>query len=69
VELVSLSDEETTLVTPTSEKLERWTAKLDAMLASIAAGRIPARPEAVLCARCPHLFACGAVPEGPLDLR
>jgi hypothetical protein len=30
--------------------------------ALMAAGHHPARPERPKCARCPHLFACGAAP-------
>ena len=68
VEALHLTDGTVEVVTLTSQKLKTRSAKSDGMLASMAAGWFPARPDPVTCPRCPHFFVCPAAPGGPLDL-
>jgi DNA helicase II / ATP-dependent DNA helicase PcrA len=68
VEAVHLTDEVVENAEISERIIENRAAEADKMLAGIAAGIFPAKPDSVACARCPHFFICAATPGGPLQL-
>lgn len=63
-----LADENADTVSMSARKLDARRLKSDAMLRGISEGSFPTKPDAVMCARCPHFFICPALPRGPLVL-
>jgi len=68
VQALHLTDETAEAVCITATKVKNRQENTVKMLAGIAAGRFAPEPDAVICPRCPHFFACSALAAGALDL-
>jgi hypothetical protein len=68
VEVVHLTDEAVTAVETTPRQLGERRKAIEGLLAAMKAGRFPATAGRVTCARCPHLFGCGAVSAGGVTI-
>lgn len=67
LEAVHLSDELVDDVEQlTSKKEAHRREQVAGLISRMSIGRFDPNPEAGTCSRCPHFFACGAVPHGPL---
>lgn len=67
VEAVHPSDAGVEIV-PMPKSTKTTDAKVEQILANIAAGLFPFDADAFACPRCPHFFICAATPSGPLAL-
>ena len=63
-----LADGNADSVSMTPRKLATRQSKGEDLLRDISHGWFPPKPNAVVCARCPHFFLCPALPRGPLRL-
>lgn len=69
VEVVHLTDQQTTEVRMTGRKCNTRVNKADGYLAEIKKGRYPSSQDSVSCPRCPYFFVCPTVPKGTLCQR
>ena len=66
VEVLHLTDGESSLIELTSRKLKNRRDKIENMVVAIGRGQFPAVPDQFSCPRCPHFFYCPSVPSGTL---
>jgi superfamily I DNA/RNA helicase len=68
VELVSLADRQSTLVSLKTGEIATRRGYIESHLRAIRAGEFPSDPSSFSCPNCPALFICGPVPSGPLEI-
>ncbi len=68
VEAIHLTDEATSAIQITAQKLANRREKLETVLKNILDGHFPMEIDAVRCPRCPHFFICPAAPTGTVKL-
>lgn len=68
VEVLHLTDGESSPIELTPQKLKNRHKKVEDMVAAIGNGQFPAVVDQFSCPRCPHFFYCPSVPSGTLLL-
>lgn len=68
-ELVYLADEQSEVITFTTQKMENRHANISKHLNAIRNGEFNTESSSFSCPQCPALFVCGPVPSGQLQLR